>query len=185
MSRFSIQHKRHHKRGDAELEITSFLNLMIILVPVLLVMMVFSSITVLDLKLPDLSADGSKSEDAKLKQLEIVLNPEAIVINYPAGFQLRRIPKQSDLYDFSTLSLTLQEIKRQLKVSGIEKRDAVILSRPTINYQTLVTTIDTVRSFKTVLIANVVDAELFPVISLGDAPIEASLSNSLSGKAGQ
>ena len=40
-----------------------------------------------------------------------------------------------------------------------------------VSYQTIVTAMDTVRSFKAVVAANLVDAELFPNISLGDAPI--------------
>ena len=52
--------KRQHKlaRQEAELDITSFMNLMIVLVPVLLMMMVFSKITVVELQLPGLSTLG-------------------------------------------------------------------------------------------------------------------------------
>jgi len=45
-----------------------------------------------------------------------------------------------------------------------------------INYQTIVSAMDTVRSFKTVVAASVVDGELFPEISLGDAPALQSIS---------
>lgn len=48
--------RKRLEKADAELDITSFLNLMIVLVPVLLMMMVFSRITVVELKLPGLSA---------------------------------------------------------------------------------------------------------------------------------
>lgn len=161
--------RHRHKRPDAELEITSFLNLMIILVPVLLVMMVFSRITVVDLKLPDL-ADSSQPQPDLVEQLEIVLHDEFISVNYPAGIQVKRIDKKEEKHDFSLLSLTLQEIKRSLREKGIEKRDALILSQQDTDYQVLITTIDTVRSFQAVLITDVVDAELFPDISLGDAP---------------
>ena len=37
-------------------------------------------------------------------------------------------------------------------------------------YQVIVTAMDTVRSFKTVVAISVVEAELFPEISFGDAP---------------
>ena len=50
---------------------------------------------------------------------------------------------------------------------------------PEVNYQTIVSTMDTVRSFKAVVAANLVDAELFPQISLGDAPELAFPVNSL------
>ena len=164
-----MRFKRHHKRESAELEITSFLNLMIILVPVLLVMMVFSRITVVELTLPNLG-DSSQPLDENA-QLEIVLYDDAIGVNYPTGIQVRRIPQADDKYDFATLSVVLQEVKRTLRDRGLEKRDALILSRPDTDYQALISTIDTVRSYKAVVVTDVVDAELFPQIALGDAPV--------------
>ena len=159
--------KRRHQREEAELDITSFLNLMIILVPVLLVMMVFSRITVIELTLPDL-AELSQEQPDKVKQLEIVIREDSFVIFY-SGRQ-KTIPQKEGEYDFELLSITLQEVKRQLRDKGDDKRDAVILSEPNTPYQTLVSTYDTVRSFEAVVVADVVNAELFPDIALGDAP---------------
>lgn len=155
---------------EAELDITSFMNLMIILVPVLLMSMVFSHITVLDLKLPDLAPSGANQEEQK--QLELVIRSDYLDINYPQGILLKRIEKTPEnQYDFATLSLVLQEVKRQLTEKTIEKRDILVLSEPDTDYQTIVSAMDTVRSFKTVVAASVVNAELFPEVSLGDAPI--------------
>ena len=161
--------KRRHKREEAELDITSFLNLMIILVPVLLVMMVFSRITVIELTLPDL-AELSQEQPDIVEQLEIVIREDSFVVNYPSNIRLKTIPQKEGEYDFELLSITLQEIKRQLRDKGDDKRDAVILSEPNTPYQTLVSTYDTVRSFEAVVVADVVNAELFPDIALGDAP---------------
>lgn len=168
---------RYRKRAriEADLDITSFMNLMIILVPVLLVSMVFSHISVLDLKLPDLAADeAGPSDDPEKKALEVVILPEQFVVNYPAGAPLKTVPNTNDGYDFPVLSDVLQEVKRQLKEQGVNKRDIFILSQPDTDYQTLVSTMDTVRSFKAVVAASLVDAELFPEISLGDAPQNAA-----------
>ena len=41
-----------------------------------------------------------------------------------------------------------------------------------IPYQAIVALMDTTRSYPDVVIASVVEAELFPEISLGDAPID-------------
>jgi hypothetical protein len=51
-----------------------------------------------------------------------------------------------------------------------QKRDIVVLLQPDTDYQTLVFVMDRVRSYKAVQGLEVVDAELFPVISLGDTP---------------
>ena len=163
--------KRRHK-PEADLDITSFMNLMIILVPVLLMSMVFSHVTVLDLKLPD-AADSSQpdEQDDKNKVLELVIHPDKFIVNYPAGAPLKTIPHKEGEHDFDFLSEFLQQIKRTLSDKGIEKRDIFILSQPDTDYQTLVTVMDTVRSYKAVVAASVVDAELFPEMSLGDAPM--------------
>jgi biopolymer transport protein ExbD len=160
---------RHKRQVEAELDITSFMNLMIILVPVLLMSMVFSHITVLDLKLPD-SSTGSDGDNKKNQQLELVIRPDYIDINYPQGVRLKRIASVDDAYDFSLVSTVLQEVKRQLRDKGIEKRDILILAEPQTDYQTLVAAMDTVRSFEAVIVTSVVRAELFPDITLGDAP---------------
>lgn len=163
---------KRRSREEADLDITSFMNLMIILVPVLLMSMVFSHISVLDLKLPDLAADNASAEDdPKNKMLELVILPESLVVNYPAGTPLRTIPNKDGAYDFDFLSDVLQETKRLLANQGVEKRDIFILSQPDTDYQTIVKAMDTVRSYRTVQVASVVEAELFPEISLGDAPV--------------
>jgi biopolymer transport protein ExbD len=165
---------RRHRRPsiDSDLDITSFMNLMIILVPVLLMSMVFSQITVLDLKLPGLS-DGSDSPDQlKNQRLELVLRQDFIDVNYPSGVRLKRIPKLEETgeHDYPMLSKVLQEVKRLLKEKEVEKKDLFLLSEPDTDYQVIISTMDTARSYKAVLITDVVDAELFPEISLGDAP---------------
>lgn len=160
-------------REEADLDITSFMNLMIILVPVLLMSMVFSHVTVLDLKLPDPAADStSADEDLENIALEVVIFPDQFVVNYPAGTPLKTIAQVDGAYDYALLADVLQEVKRQLADKGIDKRDIFLLSQPETDYQTIVATMDTVRSFKAVVAASVVNAELFPEISLGDAPLE-------------
>ncbi len=162
---------KRRNRDEADLDITSFMNLMIILVPVLLMSMVFSHVTVLDLKLPDLSADqSSPPDDPKNQMLELVILPDKFIVNFPAGVPLKTIPFKDGEYDFKFLSTYLQEVKRTLQDKGIEKRDIFILSQPDTDYQTIVSVMDTVRSFKAVVAASLVNAELFPEISLGDAP---------------
>lgn len=158
------------KPQEAELDITAFMNLMIVLVPVLLLGLVFSRITVVDLTIPPAALGGDGKADEQ--KLELVIHPQHMTVNYPRGIRLKRIAlDDTGDYDYETLSLVLQELKRQLAEQGIEKRAITILSPPETDYQTIISTIDTVRSFKAVVVASVVDAELFPNVSFGDAPI--------------
>ena len=162
---------RRRQKEEADLDITSFMNLMIILVPVLLMSMVFSHITVLDLKLPDLAPNSANENPEQNDALEVVIHADKLVVNYPAGAPLKTVPLLEGKHDFKLLSDVLQEVKRQLADTGKEKRDIFILSQADTDYQTIVTTMDTVRSYPAVVAANLVDAELFPEISLGDAPV--------------
>lgn len=169
--------KKRHKHGDADLDVTSFMNLMIILVPVLLISMVLARTTVLDLKLPDMADPSTPQEEEPLQQLEVVIRGDYIDVNYPAGIRLKRVEKTAEgTHDYPLLAMILQEVKRNLEDKGIEKKDIYILSEKSTDYQTLVTAMDTVRSFKAVVAASVVNAELFPEISLGDAPEGESTS---------
>lgn len=164
------------KRQEAELDITSFMNLMIVLVPVLLLMMVFSHVTVLDLKLPELTDESvvtEQNEDEE-KQLEIMVRKDQIEIYYPQTYLLKTIPSTDEGYDYDTLVATLKQVKQLLREQDIEKKDLSLLLEPNIDYQTIVTLMDKARSYKAVVVASVVDAELFPEISLGDAPTVAN-----------
>jgi biopolymer transport protein ExbD len=171
MSRLG-QRRRHRRGEDAELEITAFMNLMIVLVPILLLGMVFSKITVVDVVVPPLAA--GVPGDVERQAVELVIREEGMRVNYPRGVLLKRIPRSSGGgHDFELLSLVLQEVKRQLGEQGIEQQEITILSEPGIDYQTIVHAMDTVRSFRALVAASVVDAALFPQISFGDAPVHA------------
>ncbi|MEH6451659.1 MAG: biopolymer transporter ExbD [Psychromonas sp.] len=175
--------KQKIKREDVELDITSFLNLMIVLVPVLLMMMVFSHITVLDLKLPQVTdtteLHQSLSDDQK--QIEIMVFKKQIEIYYPQSHLLKVIPADANGYDYDLFVFTLKQLKAALISENIEKMDVSLLLQEDTDYQTIITLADKTRSYKAVVVASVVDAELFPEISLGDAPLRiktASLEES-------
>ena len=54
--------RKHYRRGDkepAELEITTFLNLMVVLIPFLLLTAVFTKITIQELNLPTQAGGGA------------------------------------------------------------------------------------------------------------------------------
>jgi len=67
--------------------------------------------------------------------------------------------------DFDGLRHTLRQIKKRMP----DKTDIVLEVSPDIDYQTLVKTMDTVRSYPAVVVASAVEGELFPDVSLSDA----------------
>ncbi|MGK0444420.1 MAG: biopolymer transport protein ExbD [Bermanella sp.] len=150
---------------DADIDVTSFMNLMIVLVPVLLMSMTFTKITVMEINLPELSG-GSSATSLEQSQLEVVVRKTGIEVFFPTGSLVKKIPLlENKQQDFQTLALVLKEIKN--KVS--DKKDALILSSSDLEYQTLISTMDTVKSYQTVVAASLAEVELFPQISLGDA----------------
>ncbi|MEZ5571398.1 MAG: biopolymer transporter ExbD [Halioglobus sp.] len=168
-----MKRNRYRHDREVELDITAFMNLMIVLVPILLLGMVFSRITQVEVTLPPAAASDARSQE--LRQIELVIKPDGMRLDYPSGVQLKQIPKQaSGEYDFAMLSLVLQEVKRQLREQGVEKDAITLLPTPEIDYQTIISVMDTVRSFKAVVAASVVDAALFPEISFGDAPTSSA-----------
>jgi biopolymer transport protein ExbD len=171
--------RRRPKAQDAELDITSFMNLMIVLVPVLLLSLVFSQIRILNLQLPVLSEAELTEDQQEPKVLELIITKDRFELNYPAGILLKRFDITEQGYDFAALSIYLQDLKLTFQQQAIEKNDILILLEPSVNYQTIVSAMDTVRSFKAVVAANLVDAELFPLISLGDAPVDEPVGEQL------
>lgn len=172
----AMRRVRAHQE-EADLDMTPFISLLVALVPFLLVSVVFSHITVLDLKLPNAAGAGSGASDAQNEEVELVIRADHFDINYPRGTPLKKIPDTANgAHDYAMLSAVLQELKRQLHerpadLGGpLDKKTITILSEADTPYQTIVSAMDTVRSYKTTLVTSVVDAELFPDISFGDAP---------------
>jgi len=159
--------RRHRKaQEEAELDITSFMNLMIILVPVLLISMVFNHISVLELNLPLEDQQKLDELDPEDKTPEIIVRDSGFQVNLGL-IPLETIPKKDGKFDLEKLSKALITMK---KTVAKDRTDIAILSEPDIDYQVLVGVIDTARTFEAVVAASVVDAKLFPDVSLGDAP---------------
>ena len=166
--------KRNREQADAELDITSFMNLMIVLVPVLLLSLVFNQMRILQVQLPLLSSGALAKEQELPQKLELEVHADKLVVNYPAGQPLREIPPSADgKRDFKALALFLQDLKLTFQQKQIVKQDITLLLADNTDYQTMVTKnriwIQYVR-LKTVVAASVVDAELFPKISFADLP---------------
>lgn len=169
--------KRKVDTADAELDITSFMNLMIVLVPVLLLSMVFNQMRILQVQLPAQAMAAIDKEPEIPQKLELEVHADKLVLNYPAGQPLREFAKRADgSHDTAALASFLQDLKLTLQQKSIDKKDITLVLADDTNYQTIVTLMDTVRSFKAVVAASEVDAELFPQISFADLPPAAGVT---------
>jgi biopolymer transport protein ExbD len=161
-------HKRRHKETE-ELNITAFMNLMVILVPFLLITAVFSRLAVLELNLPTAQSEVVDQPPEPALQLEITIRENSIEVGDRNEGRLQLFENSAESYDLAALSEYLQSVKRSFP----DKADATVLLEPDIAYQVIVEVMDTVRLVQLVDEASreVVRYELFPEISIGDAPI--------------
>ena len=160
-----MKHRRLHKTA-AHLEFTAFINLIVVLVPFLLSVAVFTRLAVIDLSLPA-QTSGPMQLTANNLQLEIVIRPDALEVGDRVGGLIQRIPDIATGHDVAALA----QLAQQLKSKFPDKLDATVLSEPNTSYDTLVQVMDAIRSGRMVQGATVVRSELFPNISIGDAPI--------------
>jgi biopolymer transport protein ExbD len=161
---------RRHRIEPEEMNITAFMNLMVILVPFLLITAVFSRLTILELNLPPAS---SAAPDPKRElHLEVIIRADKLEIGERNSGVLKSLPKTDKGYDFKSLSKALQQVKEQFPA----KTNATILSEPETSYDTLVQAMDAVRVLEVASAGSVARFELFPDISIGDAPVRSAAS---------
>lgn len=185
MARRRRHHYRRSQQEPAELNITTFLNLMVVLVPFLLITAVFSRITIVELSLPA-GADGSDNQQPLM--IEIIVRETGIEISdsiqilsqFPVlkeadigdVFDEEGIRDTTKFYELKKVSQFLVKIKEQ----NPNKMDAVILVEPNIEYRLLIHVMDAVRSTFVLQPSEDGGADvlqqvvLFPDISIGDAP---------------
>ena len=160
---------RHHKNDTAELNITAFMNLMVILVPFLLITAVFSRLTILELNLPGSSSEPVDPQEQTF-QLEVIVRQDKIEVGDRNQGLLGVYPNMEDGgYDYEALAEKLVQLKDRYPT----KTDAAILLEQEIHYDTLVQIMDTVRVAQEVdeLEGQIDRRDLFPDISIGDAPV--------------
>jgi biopolymer transport protein ExbD len=153
----------------AHLEITAFINLIVVLVPFLLSTAVFTRLAVIDLTLPAQSSERIEKLSGNHLQLEVVVRPDALEVADRIGGLIERIPATSSGADLRTLQTLIQ----QIKVKFPDQLDATLLAEPNTSYDTLVQVMDVLRAGHTLKGTTVVRSELFPNISIGDAPLRA------------
>ena len=158
----------HKKRGKEEapgLDITTFLNLMVVLIPFLLVSAVFSRITIMELSVPT-SAGGAALNTPNFA-IEVIVRKNGLEIANGSSVEAA-IPKKDDQYDMQML----YEMLKRLKARYPEKDDATVLMEPDIEYDYLIQIMDAVRGAEEHVEGSdeVKNMVLFPNISIEDAP---------------
>jgi len=159
---------RYHKRHEAaEINLTSMIDFLTILVFFLLVHGGFVRLAILELNLP--TANSTPTEEPPQFQLEVTVRKNGIEVGDRGTGLLNRFEKVDDKYPFDKLSSYLSDVKQQFP----QKTDATLLLEADIPYDILVAVMDHVRLTERPSTTNglLMRAELFPEISIGDAPV--------------
>ena len=176
-------YKRRTKKDAYEIDVTTFLNLMVVLVPFLLITAVFSRLTIVELNLPS-SSGGPTTQDEGFRP-EVIVREAGVEITNGKSV-IASIPKKDGEYDLQTLSDFMVELKTEYP----EQDSASVLMEARIPYDYLIQVMDKVRAVEVEVEADseaVLDAgadpetvaerqveyqyfALFSEISVGDAP---------------
>ena len=164
---------RSKREVDTELNITAFLNLMVVLIPFLLMSAVFTQMSVLDLNLPSAAKPNPDEKKKKPKPaFEITVAKNFLVLGnrqhtkvLPAGI-LKVIQNTEDGHDFTELNELLSRIKERFE----DIEDITILLEEDTPYNQLIQAMDSVRIETD---DEGEEYELFPNIAIGDAPADA------------
>ena len=160
--------KHHYKRNKTntyEIDVTTFLNLMVVLIPFLLITAVFSRLTIVELDLPS-TASGAAPQQESFR-VEVIVREPGIEISNGTAI-IATVPKKDDDYDLESLSEMMVALKQEYP----DIDSASVLMEPFIPYDYLIQVMDIVR---TVELPTEVENEyelyaLFSDISIGEAP---------------
>ena len=177
--RRSYQYRKleRHSRKPAELLLVPMIDIFTVLVTFLLMTAVFSRTVILQLNLP--ASQTEFKEPPPGLQLEVMVRKDLLQVADRNTGPLHTVPNNAQGYDYDGLAEYLKFVKTKFP----EKTEASILLEPDTAYDTLVQVMDHVRVFEAGEGVNTVQAELFPDISIGDAPEGAAPEGATPGSA--
>ncbi len=157
--------RRRHPPAVPELNVTAFMNLMVVLIPFLLITAVFTRITWLEMNLPAPPAAVSDPP----KQITLIVRQGALELRSPDG-AMQRLPRTTVDYPYARLRERLLALKTQTPdIAGV-----LMLLEPELRYGELVDLMDVVRVQPQVAQGQIRYLPLYPDIAFGDAPAEVA-----------
>jgi biopolymer transport protein ExbD len=162
--------QRTARRETAELDVTAFLSLMVILVPFLLITAVFSRMTILEIQTAAGDTSGHPRPDPL--HLQVVVRKRFIEVNYRGLVKTERIARTSNGSELELLAALADELKARFPQS----LEATILIEPQIPYDVVVQVLDVIRMKLQRIGDAVMPVERFPLVALGEVSVSAPLT---------
>jgi biopolymer transport protein ExbD len=166
----SIKKMMRHQKRPSELLLVSMIDIFTVLVTFLLMTAVFSRTVILELKLP--SNNPSTVDLPKDLNLEVIVHRDELVIADRATGPLRTLPNIATGYDLDGLTAFLQTVKSRFP----DKTEASVLLEPDTPYDIMVQIMDRTRVAEVNAGLSTQQYELFPDVSVGDAPTDMPAS---------
>lgn len=167
-----MRSRKRTRDTEVELNITAFLNLMVVLIPFLLLNAVFAQVSILQLNLPsnEEAPPADPQEDQKPVLEVLIYQDRYEVAERKTNSVLSIVEKGADgMHDREGLRAFLGQIKeRYPDVSNI-----TLLCEDDTDYELLIYTMDAVRYRVEIINGIGIKKELFPEIGIGSAPPDA------------
>lgn len=163
------RHARRHGRTQ-EMDLTTFINLMVVLVSFLLVTAVYSRISIHELNLPG-GAPAASSEAEQPLNLTVNVMGKGFIVTDRAGVVAEVLLKDA-AYDYGRLGEVLQAVKARVPA----EKALTLRVGPKIPYDVIIQVMDVAR-------LPVSGYEGFPDISIGDAPADEPAAPASNGTA--
>ena len=182
---------RKKKQVHADLDVTAFMNLMVVLIPFLLITAVFSQVTVLNLNLPGAASNEQLKDEKPPMQLEVILRKTKLVLAERNSGVISEFPLLSkelsqEQTEVSTISeqtayspfVELNKKLQIIKASAADATTITILAEPDTSYDFIIQAMDAVRLVLPDPGSDDLPSELFPDVSIGSAPADPDTPSS-------
>lgn len=162
---------RMRRRDPAEMNITAFMNLMVILVPFLLITAVFSRLAVLELALPAPDSESVPVEN-ETDRLSVIVRTDTLQVAVN-GSVLQSFPLTEEGFDLLAVNELIVEIRERI---AAEVTSVTVLLEPDVDYDQMIQAMDAVRmKLPDETTTSVTErTPLFPNVAIGDAPPRAN-----------
>jgi biopolymer transport protein ExbD len=173
--------RRRSHDTEVELNITAFLNLMVVLIPFLLINAVFAQVSILQLDLPAVNDSTPPSEDDEKDKLVLevlIYGNRYEVVDRNTSAVLKIVKNDGEKPNSTGLHDYLVQVKEKFP----QETAITLLCEDDTPYEVMIQTMDAVRLYNSEVNGQTIKKELFPSISIGSAPKDQSANNA--GKGG-
>jgi len=160
-----MRNRLKRDKPSVDIDITAFMNLMVVLVPFLLMTAVFSHTAVIDLNLPKKDSSAQSKNDKDKFSISVTIANDGLYLTDNKNGLIKLVKKKGESHDFTVLTGVLKQVKARF----LTLKNITILSQQNTAYSDIINTMDSVRSYSQVVNGEVLEGELFPIISIGDA----------------